>query len=130
MAKVWVLDTETKGTGAEVVPYEKTLRRAGRQRDLALVNLGGSPPAPKAERAPEPQRFRVVSVMTSEVLVEDGGIRDAIAALRELRSVVDARIFLWSDDRQRWRLLTLAEAKALWAFRDRLGDLEPAAPAS
>jgi hypothetical protein len=27
MGKVWVLDTETKGTGANVVPLEKVLRR-------------------------------------------------------------------------------------------------------
>jgi hypothetical protein len=27
MAKVWVLDTETKGTGANVVPLEKVQRR-------------------------------------------------------------------------------------------------------
>jgi len=27
MAKTWVLDTETKGTGANVVPLEKVLRR-------------------------------------------------------------------------------------------------------
>jgi hypothetical protein len=26
MAKVWVLDTETKGTGAQMVPLEKVLK--------------------------------------------------------------------------------------------------------
>jgi hypothetical protein len=125
MAKIWVLDTETKGTGAEVVPYEKTLRRPTRERDLALVNLGGSPPAPKEEPAPEPQRFRVVNVMTSEALVEDGSIREAIEALRTLRSVVDARMFLWSREKRRWRLLTLDESKALWGFRHRIDALDP-----
>jgi hypothetical protein len=38
MRKVWVLDTETKGTGANVVPLEKTLAE----------------PAPKPVRRPRP----------------------------------------------------------------------------
>jgi hypothetical protein len=127
MAKTWVLDTETKGTGAEVVPYEKTLRRPKKERELALVNLGGRAPVPRPDPAPEPQRFRVVDVMTSEVLLEDGDIREAIAALRTLHSVVDARMFMWSPERRHWRLLTLDESKALWSFRARLDS--PAAEA-
>src|SRR3954469_9999424 len=39
MAKVWVLDTETKGTGANVVPLEKVVRQPA-ERDPAE-------PAPK-----------------------------------------------------------------------------------
>src|SRR3954471_7746079 len=39
MAKVWVLDTETKGTGANVVPLEKEVRQPA-ERDPAE-------PAPK-----------------------------------------------------------------------------------
>ncbi len=36
MGKVWVLDTETKGTGAEMVPLEKAQRRsAGRGPTIA-----------------------------------------------------------------------------------------------
>ena len=42
MAKVWVLDTETKGTGAHVPPLEKTL----------------SEPAAKADRGPRPGKQR------------------------------------------------------------------------
>jgi hypothetical protein len=44
MAKVWVLDTETKGTGAEMVPLEKVLER----------RAGGPKPAPHpGRRKPE-----------------------------------------------------------------------------
>jgi hypothetical protein len=39
MGKVWVLDTETKGTGANVVPLEKVLKRP-------------EEPAPPAPRKP------------------------------------------------------------------------------
>jgi hypothetical protein len=34
-----------------------------------------------------------------------------------MRSVIDARISVWSPERGRWRLLTLQEAKTLWEFR-------------
>src|SRR5687768_12060058 len=40
MGKVWVLDTETKGTGANMVPLDKVLRR----------------PEPADERPARPQR--------------------------------------------------------------------------
>jgi hypothetical protein len=33
MAKTWVLDTETKGTGAQVVPLEKALKRTAEGRE-------------------------------------------------------------------------------------------------
>jgi hypothetical protein len=119
MAKTWVLDTETKGTGAEVVPIEKKLARRGRERDLALVDLGGAPrPAPEAP-APQPTRFKVVDVPSGTTLAEDVGVREALAALEGMRSVLDARISVWSPERGRWRILPLADAKRLWELRDR-----------
>jgi hypothetical protein len=42
MAKVWVLDTETKGTGANVVPLEKALKRPDEP----------APPAPRKPASP------------------------------------------------------------------------------
>jgi hypothetical protein len=117
MAKTWVLDTETKGTGAEMVPIEKTRRRPGRERDLALVELGGPARAEQGEAPRTPSRFKVVDVMSARTLAEDAGAREAVRALERLRSVLDARISVWSEERGRWRLLTLEEAKALWAFR-------------
>ena len=57
MGKVWVLDTETKGTGANVVPLEKVQwepepveRPAKRERKRA-----GEPRAPRKRRG-EPER--------------------------------------------------------------------------
>jgi hypothetical protein len=56
MGKTWVLDTETKGTGAHVVPLEKTLekpapkKRASRPRRPAPVK-GPTAPKPKSRRA-------------------------------------------------------------------------------
>ncbi len=118
MAKTWVLDTETKGTGAQVVPIEKK-RAPERERDLALVDLGGParPEPPHSE--PAPALFKVVDVLGARTLAENVGLREAVRALGELQSVLDARISVWSPERGRWRLLTLQEAKALWAFRGR-----------
>jgi hypothetical protein len=120
MAKTWILDTETKGTGAQVVPIEKTLARPRREPDLALVELGGPPKSAPAESPPAPTLFKVVDVMSANTLVEGVGAREAVAALEGLRSVLDARISVWSPERGRWRLLTLDEAKRLWEFRGRV----------
>ena len=62
MAKVWVLDTETKGTGANVVPLEKVLSSA-RSRLRAAGAAAERPRADaplragrRAQRQPEPER--------------------------------------------------------------------------
>jgi hypothetical protein len=117
MAKTWVLDTETKGTGAEVVPIEKARAQPRRERDLALVELGGPAKAEPAETPRAPALFKVVDVLSARTLAENVGAREAVRALEGVRSVLDARISVWSAERGRWRLLTLDEAKALWAFR-------------
>jgi hypothetical protein len=49
--KTWVLDTETKGTGANVVPLEKVLKKP----EPAPVRR---PPAPAAEQRPAKRRER------------------------------------------------------------------------
>jgi hypothetical protein len=123
VAKTWVLDTETKGTGAHVVPYAETLQSGRLERELAVVRLGGAPPPPPAPAPAQPLRFKVVSVMSSQVLAESAGAREAVQALEGLRSVLDARIFVWAPERHRWRLLSLAESKALWSFRGRVDSL-------
>src|SRR4051812_45702448 len=64
MGKTWVLDTETKGTGANVVPLEKVLKRPTppeqplpRPKRPARSGSEASPAAPRrAEPQPEPER--------------------------------------------------------------------------
>jgi hypothetical protein len=124
MAKTWVLDTETKGTGAHMAPLERADRKAGEKRALSTVTFKRSPsersqaPAPAAK-----QRFKVVDVLSGRVLAEDVGAREALQALRDLRSVLDARISVWSTDAGRWKLLSLDEQKALWRLRGELPAL-------
>ncbi|HEX5225942.1 MAG TPA: hypothetical protein VFW29_12510 [Solirubrobacteraceae bacterium] len=125
--KVWVLDTETKGTGAHVAPMRNSPPSARTEQPLSLVELGPPDGARGASSAPEPQpraplRFRVLDVMSSRVLVEDVGAHEAVAALERVPRAVDALVFVRSGPQGRWRLLSIEERRRLWAFRGRLAD--------
>ena len=115
MGKVWVLDTETKGTGANMVPLEKAKPAPRPERFL-------NPPAPKPDVAapaepPAPRRFKVVDVMTREVLAEDTGARETLEVLDGVRSIVDVNVSVWEPKRDAWRLLTFTEQRTLWDRR-------------
>jgi hypothetical protein len=115
--KVWVLDTGTKGTGAEMVPLEKVLKTPGPGPQPAVASERRRRPV----REPEPRparRFKVVDVMTRSVLAEDVDARAALAALTQVSTVVDARVYVWQPSAEKWRLLTLAEQQAMWDLRD------------
>jgi len=120
MAKTWVLETETKGTGAHVVPFEKALATAVEQQDLATVTLERPPRAKTVEEPAGPLKFKVLDIRSSSVLGEDLDMRSAVELLEPVGSVIDVRIYVWMPKARRWRLLTLAEQKALWEFRGRL----------
>jgi hypothetical protein len=119
MAKVWVLDTETKGTGAQMVPLEKVLK-PGAPRSESLYVPAPPRPRPPEEPAPrQPRRFRVVDVMTRAVLAGDAGLRETLDTLRDVRSTVDVRVSVWEPETDTWRLLTLGEQRMLWELRER-----------
>jgi hypothetical protein len=120
--KVWVLDTETKGTGAEMVPLDKVLRKPTSGEPL-YVPPKREPRPPKEPEPKRPRSFKIVDVTTGEVLGEHLNTRAAIAALEDVDSVVDVRIYAWDHGSERWVLLTLGEQKTLWEFR---GRREPA----
>ena len=118
MAKTWVLDTETKGTGANVVPLERR-EQSPEKREPRKLNVPRRPKAkPIPPREPKaPHRFKVVDVVTREVLVQDTEARATVEALRDVGSVVDVHISVWEPKAERWRLLTMSEQQALWSFR-------------
>ena len=114
MGKIWVLDTETKGTGANMVPLERVLSQ-GSSAVEPVFRPRERPPAAEPEKpAAAPHRFRIVDVMSRQELVEDASVRDAVDALASVRSVVDVTVYVWQPERERWRMLTLDERRALW----------------
>jgi hypothetical protein len=119
----WVLDTETKGTGAEMVPLERLEERRRLQGERERIRVIG----PKAEPLNEPvteeapraaRRFRVVNVLTRQVLAEDAGITETLRALRGVNSIVDVNVYVWDAVESDWRPLRLSERRALWGLRD------------
>jgi hypothetical protein len=86
MGKTWVLDTDTKGTGARMVPLEDVLakpeaapeRRPGKRR-----------PAPRDRPAPErPRRTRREPVEKSSTALPPGHVRKkATGELGKVRAV-------------------------------------------
>ncbi len=118
MAKTWVLQTETKGTGATMVPIERTAKSASAPAPV-YVPRAPEPREPEPPRPRTPRRFRVVDVMTRETLIDDAPAAAAIEALKDVRSTVDVTISLWDEHRERWRPLTLSEQRALFAFSRR-----------
>lgn len=122
MAKTWKLDTETKGTGANVVPLDAPAKPRKKSDAEPLFAPQRRPPRAEAAPAPAPRprrRFRVVDVMNGRALLEDGDTRAAVDTLAGLRSVVDARVYVWSEQARTWRLLTGEERRALWDLRGR-----------
>jgi hypothetical protein len=118
VGKVWVLDTETKGTGAQMVPLEKTLRQPAsepvRRRARPVPK-----PAPR-ERPPEPaapRRFKVIDALSREVIAEDIGTAETVELLGDFRQLVDASVYVWEPKADDWRLLTRRELSLLWDRR-------------
>jgi hypothetical protein len=123
MAKRWVLDTETKGTGAQMLPLQKVLREPAGKPARRPVPPRKPRREPAAE-SPKPRRFKVVDVMTREVLAEGAGTRATVDLLEGIRSIVDVAIYVWSDSTERWQPLSFGESKMLWDFRGR-SPIEP-----
>jgi len=116
---VWVLDSHTKGTGANMVPLERVLRHGPERVPGFTLPARRRPDAPPA-RPRQPHRFKVVDLMTRQVLAEDADARQAIRALAGVRSIVDVTVYVWEEEVQRWRRLTFGETKALWDQRSAL----------
>lgn len=113
MGKVWVLDTETKGTGANMVPLERVTRRSAGVEQPLFKPPGRRVVQPEPPKPRIPRRFRVVDLMTRQTLADDAGVRDAIEALHDVRSVVDVDVYIWHEQRDRWRKLTFVEKQEM-----------------
>lgn len=121
MAKVWVLDTETKGTGANMVPLEDIERRPQAPDEMSLVRFGAPPTQKPPSERPLPRPFKVVDVMSRQTLAEGASARDVIEVLRRVRRIVDVNLYVWQHEPGRWRMLNLEERRAFWQLRAGLG---------
>jgi hypothetical protein len=119
MGRTWVLDTETKGTGAQMVPLESVLRKPAPSGERLFVPPKRAPREPEPAEPRRPRRFRIVDVATRAVLADDVGAADALAVLSDARSSVDVHVSVWEPKAERWRLLTLAEQRTMWERRIR-----------
>jgi hypothetical protein len=125
MGKTWILDTETKGTGAHVAPLEKASEKPSPERGLAVVALERPPRATESIEPLAPLKFKIVDVRSSRVLAAGVSARATVDLLEGIGSVVDIRTYVWMREAKRWRLLTLDEQKALWEFRRRAPAAAP-----
>lgn len=112
MVKTWVLDTETKGTGANMVPLERVTKRTDPKP--LVVPPRPRPPKPPEPEARAPRRFRIVDLMTRQKLADGVRAREAVDTLKGVRSIVDITVYVWQPERERWRPLTLSERRAMW----------------
>jgi hypothetical protein len=115
VAKTWILDTETKGTGAHIAPLKDG--RPSPERELATVTFDRPARPVEKPEPPAPRTFKVVDVMSARVLAEGADTRETLELLAGMKSVVDARIYVWVSGAERWRLLSIAEQRALWQLR-------------
>jgi hypothetical protein len=115
--RVWVLDTATKGTGAEMVPLDSVVKKPAATGERLFVPPKRPPRAPKDPAPPTPRMFKVVDVTSRAVLAEGTGARATLDVLSTVGSIVDVHVFVWEPKRGRWRLLTLAEQRLLWERR-------------
>lgn len=116
MATTWVLRTDTKGTGAQMVPLESVTQRRSSTEPVFVPREAQAAPEAEEPKPRVPHRFRIIDVMTRRVLANGVGARDAVDALRGVRRLVDVNVYVWRDELGQWSMLTLDEQRALFDF--------------
>ena len=113
MGTTWVLDTETKGTGANMVPLERVTNRASAPAHRFVLPERQPPPHKEPPKPRPPRRFRIVDVMTRQDMLEDGSAREAVETLGGVRSIVDVNVYMWDEKGERWLLLPFGEQRTM-----------------
>jgi hypothetical protein len=76
-------------------------------------------PAGAKPTAPRPARkFKVVEVVSRQVLAEGTDTRRTVELLNGVRSIVDVQVYVWQPVREKWRMLGLDEVRLLWDHRE------------
>jgi hypothetical protein len=119
----WVLDTETKGTGAEMVPLERLQERKRLKGERDAIRVIG----PERERSDgsqrelepqRPRRFRIVDVRSRQRVLDDADLSRALEVLSGVTSIVDVNVYVQEPGETRWRPLSISERRTLWGFRE------------
>jgi hypothetical protein len=116
MGRTWVLDTETKGTGAHMVPLERTTKRVPEVEPVFVPRPRAAPRPPEPPTPKAPYRFRIVDVQTRQTLADGASAREAVEVLAGVRSLLDVSVYAWDAEHERWQLLALSEQRAMWEF--------------
>ena len=116
---MWVLDTDTKGTGARMTPLKDTLAKPSQDPAPTIPRPPKRKPAPRAPEPRRPRAFRVTDVLSNRVLAENADIRSTLALLDRTRSIVDVTIDVWDPKAGRWRRVSHGEKATLWNSRGR-----------
>jgi hypothetical protein len=117
VTKTWVLDTETKGTGANMVPLDKLRAKPEQAPGVLYVPRTHAPPPPQPPAAKAPRKFKVVDVVSRQALTEGTDARATVDVLKSVRSIVDVQVYVWQPARETWRMLGLDELRLLWDHR-------------
>ena len=115
MGRDWVLDTDTKGTGAQMLPLDKVVKQPDPKPLFVPRKRQPKPPPGPVPRPP--RRFKVVDISSRTVLAEDADARTTLDLLAGIRSSVDVNVSVWEPSIEAWRLLTLREKRMLWERR-------------
>src|SRR5437899_24013 len=116
MGRTWVLHTETKGTGAHMVPLESATNRSSTMEPVFVPRQPSQSPRPPEPKPKAARRFRIVDLMTRQALVDGASTREAVAALKDVRSIVDVSVYVWHEEHDRWWLLTFAQKHTFWTL--------------
>jgi hypothetical protein len=97
-----------------MVPLDSVTRGPSSTEPILKDAKPAPPRPPETPAARPPRRFTVVDLMTRQPIVEDVTAREAVEALKDLRSTMDVTVYTWQEHAGRWRPLTLGEQGAMW----------------
>ena len=105
-----------------MVPLDRVVSKPASERTSVRVLPEPRRPEPKPPEPRKPREFKVVDVMTRQVLAEGVDARATVKLLEGVRSIVDVTVWVWQPEAERWRMLTLDEARSLWEYRGRTDE--------
>ncbi len=76
------------------------------------------PEPPPTHGTRRPLKFKVIDIMTREVLAEDADARTTVNMLEGVHSIIGVTVYVWDPKGECWRMLTFGETQALGNAED------------